>query len=185
MRDFRLFMTTARILRLFPERAYKAGSGYDATRSAFGIRQNLTSDFTACSGVYGVTQMIFRLSFMIFTLLLANACATVAPQTAEAEEDGAQDVASAPAPSFVRADFMGKETPALDAALGEPGLIRVEGDGEFRRYGLAGCALIIILYPDDDGVRRAAHLDAAALTSSEEKPDLDQCLAGKLGASAA
>ncbi len=97
---------------------------------------------------------------------------------------GEKPAAAAPAlpaapakPAFVRSDLMGRDAKGLDDLLGAPALVRREGEGEFRRYGLADCALIVILYPDQSGKRAAAHLDSAAIRSGEPKPDLDQCLA--------
>ncbi len=81
------------------------------------------------------------------------------------------------APVFVLGDILGAAPDALEARLGAPALTRREGDGEFRRYSLSTCMLIVILYPDDTGAPRAAHVDAAALNSGEEKPALDACLA--------
>lgn len=80
-------------------------------------------------------------------------------------------------PVFLMADIAGKEAADLDALLGAPDLARSEGAGEFRRYRLAECALLVILYPDEEGVKRAASVDTGALKSGEEKPDVDRCLA--------
>ncbi len=104
--------------------------------------------------------------------LLAAACVT-------AENAPAGDVAAAPAsdPVYRLGDILGAGAPAVDALLGEPALIRREGAGEYRRYGLKTCALIVILYPDAAGAPKAAHVDAAALRSGQEKPDPKDCLA--------
>lgn len=80
-------------------------------------------------------------------------------------------------PAYRLSDVAGKQAADLDALLGAPDLTRNEGSGEFRRYSLASCALIIILYPDESGVKRAASVNAGALKSGDEKPDLDLCLA--------
>jgi hypothetical protein len=84
-------------------------------------------------------------------------------------------------PVFLAADMSGKSGDELDALLGAPDLMRIEGTGEFRRYALQRCSLIVILYPDEKGMKRAAHLDAASLKTGDEKPDLDACLAGGKG----
>ena len=90
-------------------------------------------------------------------------------------------IVSAPAapaePAYLRSDIDGASAAALDALFGDPGLIRKEGDGEFRRYQLAECALLVILYPDETGTPRTAHMEATALSSDREKPNLDACLA--------
>ena len=85
-------------------------------------------------------------------------------------------------PVFVQKDILKKSASELDAKLGIPALIRKEGAGEFRRYTMVRCALIVVLYPDDTGVMIAEHLDAAAKTSDETRPSLDMCLAGGLAA---
>lgn len=115
---------------------------------------------------------------------LAAACATTGPaETATASKPAAK--ASAPAkPAFRQADILGRDAKSLDALLGAPALVRTEGAGEFRRYALAQCSLIVILYTNEQGQFSAGHLDAAAKLASEEKPDLDLCLAGGLAAKA-
>lgn len=107
-----------------------------------------------------------------FFLLAACATASKPPAAETADEP------VAPAgPVYVLSDILGAPTEAIDALLGEPALVRREGRGEYRRYGLSACTLIVILYPDDQGVVRAAQVDAAAHRSGEEKPELDDCLA--------
>jgi hypothetical protein len=84
---------------------------------------------------------------------------------------------AATTPAFLSSDIAGKAAGDLDALLGAPDLMRIEGSGEFRRYSLAECALIIILYPDEEGAKRATQIAASALKAGEPKPDLDACLA--------
>lgn len=106
-------------------------------------------------------------------LAALTGCASVGGATG-----GAQDAARATSkPMFVASDIAGKAGADIDTLLGAPDLMRIEGAGEFRRYSLAECALIIILYPDDKGTRRATQIAASALNAGESKPDLDQCLA--------
>ena len=81
------------------------------------------------------------------------------------------------APRFLAADLKRMSAAELDETLGAPALTRVEGAGEFRRYMLDECALLVILYPDEKGERRVARLDAGALVSGAGTPDLDACLA--------
>jgi len=119
---------------------------------------------------------------MPFRFVLTNAAVFLACLAlgACATTKGGVATTRAPAPSkpvFTQADFIGLGAEALDERLGKPALVRREGAGEFRRYALADCALIVILYPNDQGSVAAAHLDAAAKSSGEEKPDLDRCLA--------
>lgn len=85
--------------------------------------------------------------------------------------------AAAPAPVYVVADLQGARAGAVDALLGDPALTRREGAGEYRRYMLTTCALILILYPDETGAATVAHMDAAATSSGGKKPDLEACLA--------
>jgi len=74
-------------------------------------------------------------------------------------------------------DILGKPPAAVDRLLGPPALTRREGPGEFRRYSLGECALLVIIYPNDRGEPRVAHLDAAAKSSSAAKPSVEECLA--------
>ena len=107
---------------------------------------------------------------------MAAACASNPSPT---PDQAAASIALKPSdPVFLKTDLLGKTADTLDNLLGEAALVRREGAGEFRRYSLAKCGLIVILYPDDGGsVLRAIHLDAAAKSSEEEKPALDGCLA--------
>lgn len=117
--------------------------------------------------------------------LFLAACATVEPPDGRAVSTrDARPAVEPAAPIFVRDEILGRDAPALDAMLGPAALIRREGEGEFRRYPLAACSLIVILYPDEKGVRSAGHIDAAARASGEDKPDLDLCLARGLSAPA-
>ncbi|GJL94308.1 MAG: hypothetical protein DHS20C05_07130 [Hyphococcus sp.] len=81
------------------------------------------------------------------------------------------------APVFQQDDFLGASSGAVDALLGSPALTRKEGNGEYRRYALSSCSLIVILYPDETNEISVAHIEATALNSGEEKPDLETCLA--------
>ena len=109
----------------------------------------------------------------LLALLLMGACSTT--------PDTAPRVSESPAvpstPAFVLDDILGAAPDGVDALLGAPTLTRREGDGEYRRYALQDCTLIVILYPDETGAIRATHVDAAAQTSGAEKPDLGACLA--------
>jgi len=107
---------------------------------------------------------------------LLGACATGAPVTPTQEAAAALPPEPA-APVYVASDFAGKTVDAIEARLGPAALVRREGDGEYRRYSLAACTLIVILYPNEMGQRRARHLDATALVSGQEKPALEACLA--------
>lgn len=121
-----------------------------------------------------------RAIFSTAALLLAAGCATTGAPTAgssaEKRPPGAAGAGKGE-PAFRLADFEGRDGAALDALLGEPALVRREGEGEFRRYMLDECALLVILYPDDNGERRVARLDAGALVSGAARPDLERCLA--------
>jgi len=82
------------------------------------------------------------------------------------------------APAYERRDILGADGEAVDALLGAPALVRREGAGEFRRYALRACSLIVILYPDENAGLVAKHVEATALHAGDGKPDLDACLAG-------
>lgn len=112
------------------------------------------------------------------TLLLISAALPLAACATQggARLDAASPDAAAP-PQFHAADIAGKTGEDLDRLLGAPALTRVEGAGEFRRYALTDCALLVVLYPDDKGEKRAASLSAGALKSGDAAPDLDLCLA--------
>ncbi len=113
------------------------------------------------------------ISAMLAALVLLTACSSTNPDTLLS----AAKPAAVSMPVFQLDEILGAAPAMLDNRLGAPALTRREGDGEFRRYSLSTCTLIVILYPDDAGVVRAAHVDAAALTSDEEKPNLEACLA--------
>ena len=106
-------------------------------------------------------------------LFFSAACAT-AP---EAPQKTVKTPVAPAAPVFLRADLEGANIRKLNDLLGEPALTRREGNGEYRRYALTACTLIVILYPDELGVAKVAHMDATATSSNVEKPDLDTCLA--------
>lgn len=115
--------------------------------------------------------------FCASALLLAGAACATAPTPAPAPPEPVAAPIEPAAPVYQLGDFLGAEPAAIDALLGAPSLTRREGAGEYRRYGLSTCTLIIILYPDDTGVHRVAHVDATALRSGADKPDLEECLA--------
>lgn len=81
-------------------------------------------------------------------------------------------------PVYQLADILGAVADDIDELLGEPALVRREGAGEFRRYGLKTCSLIVILYPDETTqMPVAAHVEATALHANEAKPAPEMCLA--------
>lgn len=112
----------------------------------------------------------------VFGLLsLAAACASAPEEKALAP---APQPPAAPAePVYVLSDILGANVATVDAMLGEPALTRKEGAGEYRRYALTTCTLIVILYPDNLGSSKVEHVDATATRSTGEKPDLAACLA--------
>lgn len=82
------------------------------------------------------------------------------------------------APAIESSDLMDADVGSLERLLGPPALTRREGEGEYRRYSLANCALIAILYPDELGELRVRYLDAAASRAGAPSPSLSACLAG-------
>ncbi len=113
--------------------------------------------------------------FLISSLaLFAAGCATTISDSADIP---AKTPSAPAAPVYVLSDLLGAKATMLGDLLGEPALTRREGNGEYRRYALTTCTLIIILYPDEMGVQKVAQVDATATTSNADKPDLDDCLA--------
>lgn len=112
----------------------------------------------------------------LFVFLLVCACAATDNGSPPLAAPIALDAEPAP-PAYVASDIMGASAARVDALLGAPTLTRQEGAGEYRRYSLTQCGLIIILYPDETGASRTAHIEATALTSGSEKPSVDACLA--------
>lgn len=84
-------------------------------------------------------------------------------------------------PVYRLSQIEGKSPAELDSILGPADLSRSEGVGEFRRYRMRLCSLIVVLYPDDSGVKRATNISAGSLRSGDEKPNLDACLAAGKG----
>ena len=104
--------------------------------------------------------------------LLAVACAT------DKSEPTIAAIPEAPSePVYMLADITDASPARLDEVFGPPALTRREGDGEFRRYALRNCMIIVILYPNDEDVTRVSHVDATALQLGQPKPDLERCLA--------
>lgn len=104
------------------------------------------------------------------------ACAT-APN--KVEPAAGVSAPTAPArPAIDPGEILGKTPAAVDQLLGPPALTRREGRGEFRRYSLGDCALLVMVYPDGEGDPRVTHLDAAATSSGAEKPSVERCLGG-------
>ncbi|MGE0409043.1 MAG: hypothetical protein AB7P23_07250 [Amphiplicatus sp.] len=124
-------------------------------------------------------MLMSRILCVLAPAFLLSACAT----TGKAPSAATPETTMLARPAFTVKSLIGLDAAALDRRLGAPALVRREGAGEFRRYSLASCALIVILYPDEKGVQSAAHLDSAAMRSGEEKPDLNICLAKGLAPS--
>ena len=118
-----------------------------------------------------------KTSALLVLLLAAASAAGCATTPATPAGDGPSARRAPSATQFLAADLQKMTAADLDRTLGRPALTRVEGTGEFRRYMLSECALMVILYPDENGERRVARLDAGALVSGDEAPDLDACLA--------
>jgi len=118
-------------------------------------------------------KLIMRLSAASAAAVFAAACSTT-PKLIPANGAGP---ATPTSPVYLLSDISGASPQSIDTLLGPPNLSRREGTGEYRRYDLSTCALIIILYPDEAGAVRAANIDTAALTVGDDKPDLNTCLA--------
>lgn len=117
------------------------------------------------------------LSALAAPVLLVAGCATTEPAAVAAPKQPQKARAAAVAPAFAPADFMGRTAEDIDRMLGPAGLVRREGEGEFRRYALDDCMLVVILYPDETGRSAARRLDAVAKVTGDPAPELSQCLA--------
>lgn len=121
----------------------------------------------------GTTRSVFGLAIAA----LLSACASGGVKAPPAPGSTSGPAAPAGKPLHRVSDVLGKSAGELDARFGAPALIRREGAGEFRRYTLSTCSLIVILYPNDKGEKTAGYADAAAKTADAAKPDLNACLA--------
>ncbi len=119
-------------------------------------------------------KMKMRPGLIALGLAAAGCATTPIPGSTSASTPASR--ANAP-PAFLAGDLNGRTVAEIDKALGTPDLTRIEGAGEFRRYALAQCALLVILYPDEKGERRVTRLDVGALVSGDKAPGLDDCLA--------
>jgi hypothetical protein len=63
-----------------------------------------------------------------------------------------------PAPN--PAGLLGKPAAVIEAALGTPAFKGRDGEAHIWRYSADKCNLLVILYEDDSGTAKAAHLDA-------------------------
>lgn len=111
-------------------------------------------------------------AFICFCFALTASCASL-PLTGERREAPVEPSH----PAYQVQDILDAKSSDIDALLGAPALTRREGDGEFRRYTLKQCGLIVVLYPDDNGAQRVTHIDTAAQHSGSAKPALEECLA--------
>lgn len=126
---------------------------------------------------------VSRFSRPVLAALTASALSACATTEAPGTKVGAVPEAGntlIQEPVFTRADVMSKTALELDASFGEPALVRREGKGEFRRYDLDRCGLIVILLANGAGEMAVTRIDAAAKTSDVAAPDVDHCLSGGL-----
>ena len=108
------------------------------------------------------------------------ACATApAPSSGVAER---VEPAAPQRPAIDPSDLIGLKRDGLETLLGAPDLSRKEGPGEFYRYAMTNCVLIVLLYPDEKGDVRVEKIDATAATSGAPKPSVETCASGAAGA---
>lgn len=127
-----------------------------------------------------VSKALRRAVLTAAAALALAGCATSGEKSAKpmtGKAAGEKSAGTPAKPQFRVRDVMGKSAEELDSQFGKPALVRREGPGEFRRYGLKECSLIVILYPDDKGEKSAGFVDSAARAAGAPKPDLDACLA--------
>jgi len=120
-----------------------------------------------------ILSKIHKFPAMSASVLLLGGCATTAETVVSSEKS---ETLAASAPIFTFADIDEKQAVALDVLLGDADLVRVEEPGEFRRYDFKQCALLIVLYPEDGGLK-VNHVEAVNRETSDSAPDLDACLA--------
>lgn len=108
-------------------------------------------------------------------LSLITGCSTATEKTPEITTKPKPKIETGPV--YQLDQLLGTNGQNIDALLGTPALTRREGEGEFRRYALKECTVIVILYPDELGIPTVEHVDVTALESGSEKPDLVDCLA--------
>lgn len=117
--------------------------------------------------------------------LIISACATGSPDGTSrrgdplgsliGRETGQRRSASdfPPGPSPER--FVGGEVLDLDRFLGEPALVRAEGNNEFRRYDLERCRVYAIVTPAGGNVQT---ISTGPLVSGEAAPSFSSCTSG-------
>lgn len=125
----------------------------------------------------GITPERAFKTVMVLGLFLASACTTTPGTETPPASSGEATEITPGTPVYLSSQIMDATLASLDETLGEPALARSEGEGEFRRYSLQECVLIVILYPDEAGIVRVASVEAAPLEAGATVPDLDQCLA--------
>ncbi|WP_411819283.1 hypothetical protein ABFZ85_10195 [Hyphococcus formosus] len=108
-------------------------------------------------------------------LSLITGCSTATEKSPEITSTSKPKIETGPV--YQLDQLLGTNGQNIDALLGTPALTRREGEGEFRRYALKECTVIVILYPDELGIPTVEHVDVTALESGSEKPDLVDCLA--------
>jgi len=103
---------------------------------------------------------------------------TTAPPPAQSAPAVARRTQPAPpaAPKLAMADLLGQPATRIDGLLGEPDLVRIEGDGEFRIYNNASCVLHVFIY-SRDGVRQATHAEARTSAGRLDGDQADDCVA--------
>ena len=133
--------------------------------------------------------MNFRGAFALATLLALTACAgarapaerqtTTSPPAARTAPAVTQQANRSPATANAQklriSDLLGRETAQIDAQIGSPDLVRLEGEGEGRIYRNAACILHVFAYPRG-GVRQATHIEARTPDGQIVGEDADDCL---------
>lgn len=125
--------------------------------------------------MYPVQTKLTKISTLLSTVVALSACATVPSAPPDASADAVLIKPSEPV--FVLDEVENKSLSEVEAVLGAADLIRVEGEGSFHRYDLARCGVVIVFYPDSQGIRLANHIEAISSVAGEEAPNLDTCLA--------
>ena len=87
-----------------------------------------------------------------------------------------------PRPGPDAASFVGQPVDQLEAFVGEPGLTRLEGENEFRRYDLSQCRAYAIVVPAGGEV---TSLTTGPVVYGDEAPSFRACTAGLVNRSEA
>ncbi len=100
----------------------------------------------------------------LLALLLLSGCVT-----------SGQNASLSSRPRVTADELMGKESQAVQVALGQPRRVRKEAPAEIWQYDGGSCVVDLFLYPEG-GAPRVTHIEARDSTSGKAV-DTNSCLA--------